>query len=325
LSLLQYEYAVTGGPVIVAVAAMAEKVGSVGKVGNWAVGTLTTPFRQLDDYRAKALLRRLTAASPKWGRSDAALQLALRPFTGATSFDQEDLVLDFANLDRNDDEQALRFMERYGVFDPAHRSHGFEIMHRRHGDLMEYAVTPPEDVCHFLRRKPHSFATSLYDFWEVQRHVHELLALARAIQREDCRDVEAACAELLREVPKMQFVREYLEFGREVLCGEISRELTVPAHGISLVAAGGKERIEATVTSTTVRPVLFLGILSLMARRVSLGRCENAGCEHWFMATRKSKRYCGKRCQELVKVHRYRSRQQKRVGRTKSRKRVGSR
>jgi hypothetical protein len=290
---------------------MARRVRSIKKMGIWAVGTLEPAWKpethERDRYYAQ---RDATADFDRRSESSAGFWLALRDFTREPILNPDDLVLEFVNLNREDDEHALTFMQMYGVFDPAHRAHAHTIRQRGAGQIDDYADTPPDEVCTFLdsAQPDHSetFAVSLMSFWDVRYRTRKLLALDRALQSRDYGVIEAICRDLRCKV-EVENERDWLETGRKVLCMDISAELDVPGHGVSLVATQLGGVVVAGASSLTLRPTLFLGALSQITKGTPIGECGNAKCRKLFLLTRDTKKFCSKRCYALAKVNRHRA------------------
>jgi hypothetical protein len=284
---------------------MAHRVHSIRKLDGWAVGTLLRPaFTQPmgkrpdrpDEGTLSAAIRRSI-----FGVDESAKLLYFRERLRESMLLPDKILLEFVNLRKDDDEAALTFLEKYGVFDSAHRHYSpFD----RHST--EFNEQPPKPVMEFLNADRDSFAVALHDFWEVHDRLRVMLALVRAIHSRNSAAVAEACRILHGHV-EVDEEREWLGMGRLIFCQDISRELTFPNHGLTLVATETDGIIHAAATSLSLRPALFLALLAQATLDAPIGTCGNPKCRKFFTSTREAKKFCSNRCQQLEKVNRYRA------------------
>jgi hypothetical protein len=300
---------------------MAERVSSIKLIGHWVVGTVFPPVPSPKGMADAKYWRALDAARFPWGKDEASWRLALLPYSQNSTLLTQEILLEFVNLNRDDDEEALGFMQKYGVFDQRHRSDTAKERTRSYGSsFRDGPESPPKDVQTFLRGSGATFAVPLHDFWDVQKHIRILLELVRVLQSRDYAAIEAACAVLRMTRIAVDNERDWLAVGRQVLCADISGELNAGERGVSLVATERDGALLAAASSTTLRAALYLALLAQITQGERIGECGNPKCRKLFVLTRDTKRFCSKPCQELEKVNRYRDKL-KRQGAKKNAKR----
>jgi hypothetical protein len=206
-------------------------------------------------------------------------------------------VCDVANLKLQETQQAIAFLRVYGLFS-AHECLPLNIHSERIKNYWR--------ECKRSGKTP--FATELSTFWFHQQRIRTALAIGRSIPK-DLDSLRQACRVLGIQL-RIRRADDVCALTRDVLSHLIGFGLAQTSLG---VIPYRKKMVAAAITSD-VRSLLYTGLLIYVTRGVPLKECANSSCRKIFLVTRSDRRFCDLRCQNLIKVKRFRERKRKRVG-----------
>ena len=185
---------------------------------------------------------------------------------------------------------------------------------RRYG-LLSLSDLKPEDLPKGIR----AYFDDLYEndlvpfgfrfehLWGMQQTIKERLTLTRAAIETD----KATAERILSSIDKGDYDSEiarlyqgdWRRFARD---GFRVLVLGKPLANLQFWAREKGDLLVPTIISYGVLDALNVFLVDHMSRDSALGECQNPQCKKLFFATRKSKKFCSARCQELIKVHRFR-------------------
>jgi predicted RNA-binding Zn ribbon-like protein len=154
--------------------------------------------------------------------------------------------------------------------------------------------------CERLGKTP--FATDLRRFWFDKERIDSALAISRKMPQ-DHDALRQMCKKIGISL-KMHRTDNLAVLTRDVLLHLISLGLAQVTLGI---IPAGKKMIAAAI-AIDVRSLLHIGLLMYATRDVRLKNCANPRCRKVFSVTRPDRIFCDPRCQNLVKVKRFRAR-----------------
>ena len=236
---------------------------------------------------------------PASGKSDwvMAAVRATRPYVKASDAGLrqeriEDALLDFVQLKTEDTQQAISFLRQYGLF-----NQGDCVSMKGHpSDIRKYWNEATQS-------KQTPFATELRSFWWWQKRVLALFTLSRAPQRHHAAALRKACHEINPHI-KLPPSENPIAFSKQFLSYFVSQGLAA----VTLGVAPDQGKFVAVAIPADLRSALYMMLLTHLTRGTRLKNCKNTKCRRVYLVTRPDKRFCSARCQNLVKVNRFRKR-----------------
>lgn len=222
----------------------------------------------------------------------------------------------FLNLTRAADEDAVRYIEEFGLFD--------EVEVDADGNMDSRIPRGVQRICkQFQNEHKDPFAVSLADFWAVRDTILGLWNLSIAIFEKDHQRAKEEC---IRRRPQSTFEEEpnWLAVGKAILCIDLSSALNPGMNNPRLVLSEEAGRLVPLTMGTTVRTALYLTLLEMIVSKTEYRTCPN--CRKHFLLTRKGKKFCSGSCQNTAKVQRFRAKEvtEQRISSGKSRASTGA-
>jgi hypothetical protein len=203
------------------------------------------------------------------------------------------------NLPRGTDDDAVRYIEEFGLFDEVETDAG--------GKMDSRIPRGVQRICkQFQNEHKDPFALSITDFWAVRDRILGLWNLSIAIFEKDHQRAKEEC---IRRRPHATFEEEpnWLAVGKAILCIDLSSALNPGPNNPRLILSEEAGRLVPLTMGTTVRAALYLTLLEMIVSRTEYGICPN--CRKHFLLTRKRKKFCSSSCQNTAKVRRFRAKQ----------------
>ena len=211
----------------------------------------------------------------------------------------------FVNLEDRRSEDAVDFIQAFGLFDYLERK----------GDRFVGRRGIPAEIQQFCAqstaKRQSPFAVSLTEFWSVRDDIIGLCNLASAIARRDVESVKAKC---VARRPKSDFRTKanWVAVGKAILCADLSASINPGRRTPRVVLHEINGKLVALTMGTTVRSALYLTLLNMIVSKTACRICPN--CKKRFVVLgRPDRKFCTDRCRNANKVRKWRDRQEQKV------------